>query len=407
LIRSEKEEHFSFRLIHRSLGISGTRALAIFGIIVLVAVSGLYADFLNSQTPEKGPSTATTTVTVVSTVHNGAAPTVANYTFNAAKIYRATNQSIVTISGVLTVSSPFGGNQTGSVLGSGIVVDYQDSMYIVTNFHVVDSLVNMTVTFWDGNAYPAKTIGYDPYADLAVVTTEAPSFEFHPLNFATYQLQVGQTVLAIGNPFGLASSMTEGIISQLGRTLQEQSTGNFTIANIIQFSAPINPGNSGGPLLDANGNVIGITTAIEGGSQGVGFAIPSDTIIRELSSLITTGKYTQHPFLGIIGTDMSYDLAKAVGSNITYGVLIEQIFPGGPAAKAGIVGGNHQVVVDSQTYIIGGDVLISLNGTKIINYDAMASYLEAHTLPGQSVIVGIIRSGTEQNVTVVLGTRPQ
>lgn len=393
-------------MIHRSLGISGTRALAIFGIIVLVAVSGLYAEFLNTQTPEKGSTTATTTVTVVSTVH-GAAPTVANSTFDPAKIYRNTNESIVTVSGVLTVSSPFGGNQSGVVLGSGIVVDYQNSMYIVTNFHVVESVVNMTVTFWDGNAYPAKTIGYDPYSDLAVVTTQAPSFEFHPLNFATYQLQVGQTILAIGNPFGLASSMTEGIISQLGRTLQEQSTGNFTIANIIQFSAPINPGNSGGPLLDANGNVIGITTAIEGGSQGVGFAIPSDTIIRELSSLITTGKYTQHPFLGVIGTDMSYDLARAVGSNITYGVLIEQTFPGGPAAKAGIVGGNKQVVVDSQTYIIGGDVLISLNGTKIINYDAMASYLEAHTLPGQSVIVGVIRSGAEQNITVVLGTRPQ
>ncbi|MHB8566906.1 MAG: S1C family serine protease [Nitrososphaerales archaeon] len=386
----------------RRFGLSHARGIAAAGIIVIVVLSGLlyYSSYL-STLKDSSQITTTVTQTVISTVQGSNATS----NFNPVAIYRDTNESVVTVSGAV---SQLGGNLSGQILGSGIVIDFHNAVYIVTNFHVVDSVTNMTVTFWDGDAYPAKTVGYDPYADLAVVTTQAPVYEFHPLNFSSSSLlQVGETIVAIGNPYGLSGSMTVGIVSQLGRTLQEQTTGNFSIANIIQFSAPINPGNSGGPLLDANGNVIGITTAIVGGSQGVGFAIPSDTITRELPSLIVNGTYTRHPFLGIIGTDMNYQLAQAIGSYATYGVLIEQLFPSGPADKAGLLGGNKVVTVDGQQYIIGGDVIVSMNGTRIVSYDAMASYMEARTLPGQTLMVGIIRSGALKVIPVILGVRPQ
>ena len=222
---------------------------------------------------------------------------------NPALIYSLANRSVVTVQGaeVVTTNTIFGPQTSVStVLGSGFVTSYQNSNYVITNYHVVDGVTNLTVTFWNGDAYPAKVVGTDPYSDLAVVTLNAPSSEFVPLQIApsTPGVSVGQVVYAIGNPFGLSGSLTYGIVSQLGRTIQEATAGSFSISDVIQFTAPINPGNSGGPLLDANGDVIGITTATVSGSQGLGFAIPSSTIIRELPSLISTGTYTNHAYLG-------------------------------------------------------------------------------------------------------------
>jgi S1-C subfamily serine protease len=218
---------------------------------------------------------------------------------------------------------------------------------------------------------------------------------------------VGTPVVAIGNPFGLAGSVTFGIISQLGRTVQYQSTSRtFEIADIVQFSAPINPGNSGGPLLDANGFVVEITSAAVSGSQGVGFAIPSDTILRELPYLISTGKYDKHTFIGIQGYDMNYQLAQAAGANVTYGVLIAQIQTGGPADKAGLRGGSQTVDIAGQQYTLGGDIIVSIDGTRIVNYDGFSTYMERHVVPGQAIHVGIIRSGSFQVVPVVVGSLP-
>jgi len=174
----------------------------------------------------------------------------------------------------------------------------------------------------------------------------------------------------------------------------------------VQISAPINPGNSGGPLLNYAGSVIGITTAIVSNSQGVGFAIPSDTILREIASLINTGSYTKHSLLGISSTDMTYDLAKAMRVNVTYGVLVIQVTQGGPAQQAGLRGGTSQVQISGRTYTISGDIIIALNGTAIINGDNLSSYLEAKTSPGNKLVVTIIRGNNKLNVTVVLGTRP-
>ena len=365
-----------------------------------------------------GSSNASPTTTVVSTqtatVLDGFTKTItvaagndSGVTINPEQIYAKTNESIVTLQGVLTSGNGLG-QPAESVLGSGFVVNSSNNFYIVTNYHVAGSTVNLTVTFADGTSYSAKVIGSDPYSDLAVVSASGvPTSEYHPLSIVSSStLQVGQYVVAIGNPFGLARSMTFGIISQVGRTLQDPTAGNFSIANAIQFSAPINPGNSGGVLVDSNGFVVGITTAVVSGSQGVGFAIPSDTIIRELPYLISSGSYNFHAYLGISGVDMSYQLAKAAGTNYTYGVLVEELIQSGPAAKAGLKIGSQVVTIDGQQYVIGGDIILSINGSKIVDNDALATYLAENTISGQTVVLGIVRNGTPMNISVTLGTRP-
>jgi S1-C subfamily serine protease len=200
--------------------------------------------------------------------------------------------------------------------------------------------------------------------------------------------------------------MTFGIVSQLGRTISESTAGDFSIANVVQFSAPINPGNSGGPLLDASGAVVGITTATVVSSQGVGFAIPSDTILKELLPLVSTGGYAFHAYMGITSVDMDLQLAQLQGTNVTYGVLIQTVNQGGPAQTAGLAAGTHDVVIQGSPYSIGGDIIVSMNGTKIVNTDALSSYLAEYTQPGQTVVLQIIRNGQLKTVDLVLGTRP-
>jgi S1-C subfamily serine protease len=318
---------------------------------------------------------------------------------------------VVTVQGskVVTVLTLFGPEQSvEGIVGSGFLVDYANSDYVLTNFHVVDGVVNVTVTFWNGDAYPAKVVGGDALSDLAVLSLNAPTVDLHPLDVSSSSsLRVGMPVVAIGNPFGLSGSVTFGIISQLGRTVQyEAASRTFRIADIIQFSAPINPGNSGGPLLDTYGLVVGITSATASSGQGVGFAIPSDTILRELPYLISTGGYDQHAYVGIQAVDMNYQLAQASGTNVTYGVLIEAAQTGGPADKAGLKAGTQQISIAGQEYTVGGDIIISINGTRIVNYDSFSTYLERNTVPGQVIQLGIIRTGKLLTLSIVLGSVP-
>jgi S1-C subfamily serine protease len=317
-------------------------------------------------------------------------------------IYSQDSVSVVTVEGVQV--GVFGNS---SILGSGFVTDFQGSHYVVTNYHVVANVTDMTVSFSNGDAYLASVVGTDSYSDLAVIRVNAPSSEFHPLQIVSSStLQVGQPVVAIGNPFGLSGSMTFGIISQLGRTISESLAGNFPIADVIQFSAPINPGNSGGPLLSGNGTVVGITTATVQSSQGLGFAIPSDTILKELPSLVTVGSYQGHAYVGVSTADMNYQLARLQGTNVTYGALVESVVAGGPADKAGLKAGSNTVTVQSSQYVVGGDVIIAVNGTKIINTDALSSYLQEFALPGQTGVFQIIRNGQVMTLNIVYGTRP-
>ncbi len=383
-------------------------ALVVFIALLIASTAIGFSAAFDSGTSSTGK---TITETAYQTTTVDAASTYANQGLNPAQIYANANQSIVELQGVTTttVNTFFGAeNQTESILGSGFVVQYSNSFYIVTNYHVAGATSNLTVTFSNGDSYPAKVIGSDPYSDLAIVSSsQAPLSEFYPLSLtSSSSLQVGQYVLAIGNPYGLSGTMTFGIISQLGETIQDPTAGNFSVADVIQFSAPINPGNSGGVLLNANGSVVGIPTAIVSGSQGIGFAIPSNTIMRELPSLASTGSYNKHAYMGIEGVGMNYQLAKATGANVTYGVLIESIVANGPAAKAGLLGGSNTAVIEGQQYLVGGDIIVGINGTKIINQNALSSYLEEHAVAGQTINIEIIRSGHYMNVNLTLGARP-
>jgi S1-C subfamily serine protease len=277
--------------------------------------------------------------------------------------------------------------------GSGFVYNCSGTMVVLTNYHVVHGATGVSVTFSDGHGYSARVLGTDPYADLAALNVSAPQDEFKPLEVVSSStLKVGDLVIAVGNPYGLVGSMTTGIVSALQRTIDEEELiGNFRIANVIQTSVLINPGNSGGPLLDALGNVVGITTAVVNNSQGLAFAIPSNAILKETGSLVTNGSYSDHSYLGIAGTDMTYELAQQYHVNVTYGWQVVEVNATGPAHDAGLQAGN---------------VIIEINGTIIRNGDEMFSYMEENTVPHETVILTIIRDSQTLSVSAVLGTRP-
>jgi S1-C subfamily serine protease len=323
-----------------------------------------------------------------------------------APLYAEVKDSVVVIRGLTVQYDVFGRAYYSQAQGSGFVYNFTGQMVIITNYHVVQDALNVTVTFINGNGYEATVLGSDPYADLAVLSANASQSEYKPLEIvSSSQLDVGDPVVAVGGPYGLAGSMTTGIVSALGRTITDE-TSNYPIANVIQTSTPINPGNSGGPLLNYEGQVVGITTAIVSNSQGLGFAIPSSVILREINSLITDGTYDQHPWLGASGTDMTYEIAKTMNVNETYGWLIAQVASDGPADDAGLQGGTRQVTVDGQSIIIGGDIIIALSGTRITGTDDLSTFLEEHTLPGQTINVTIIRNGQEMTLPLKVGTRP-
>jgi S1-C subfamily serine protease len=323
-----------------------------------------------------------------------------------APLYAEVKDSVVVIRGLTVQYDVFGRAYYSQVQGSGFVYNFTGQMVVITNYHVVQDAFNITVTFINGNGYEATVLGSDPYADLAVLSANASQTEYKPLEIvSSAQLEVGDPVVAVGGPYGLAGSMTTGIVSAMGRTITDE-TSNYPIANVIQTSTPINPGNSGGPLLNYEGQVVGITTAIVSNSQGLGFAIPSSAILREIESLITTGSYDQHPWIGASGTDMTYDIAKKIDVNVTYGWLIAQVTSAGPADAAGLQGGTQQVTVDGQKVIIGGDIVIAFNGIRITGTDDLSTFLEEHTLPSQTINVTIIRNGQEMTLPLKLGTRP-
>lgn len=300
-----------------------------------------------------------------------------------AELYERVENSVVLIVGTIS---------EGTVQGSGFVYNFSGTMIVITNYHVIHGTTSLSVTFSNGNGYAAAVNGTDPYADLAVLLVDAPEDEFTPLEVVSSStLRVGDPVIAIGNPYGLVGSMTTGVVSALGRTITEEYTGGFGIANIIQTSTPINPGNSGGPLLNFDGKVVGITTAIVADSQGVGFAIPSSTLLNEVFSLVTYGTYEGHSYLGLKGIDMDYETAQEMGVTVTYGWRVVEVMPGEPSATAGV-----RV----------NDIIVGINGTSIRNGDDMASYLEEHTLPGQTVILNVRRESQTRDIPVTLGSRP-
>jgi len=286
--------------------------------------------------------------------------------------------------------------------GSGFVASVNNQQVIVTNNHVIENAINVTVTFADGSSYAAEVLGRDAQADLAVVSINPMPSSLTSLTIVgSGTLQVGDPVVAVGSPYGLSGTLTTGVISALGRTIAEtdqSGSGGLTIPDIIQTSTAINPGNSGGPLLDYSGHVVGITTAAVSSSESLGFAIPSDTITRELPSLISSGSYTNHPSVGVIGTDMNYQIAQAMHTSTTYGVLVESV-----ASQNGLQGGSTHATILGSDVIIGGDIITAVNGVRITNTDDLLSYLEQRTLPGQTAQFTIIRDGQSQTISVTIG----
>ena len=289
--------------------------------------------------------------------------------------------------------------------GSGFV--YDDTGHIITNNHVIDDALKITVTFLDGESYAAEIVGNDADLDLAVLKINARNSYLHHLEIgSSSELKVGQQVVAIGNPFGLSGSMTTGIVSQIGRLLPQES--GYSIPNVIQTDAAINPGNSGGPLLNLNGEVVGINTAIQsetGNFTGVGFAIPSDTVNKVVPILIRDGGI-RHPWLGVSGIDIDYELAEIRGLDSTKGFLIVSVIEGSPADIAGLMGTETRKMIDGRDVPMDGDIIIKIDGDLVRKIADILVHLQMEKLVGDEMVLTILRDGEVMDKTIFLGERP-
>lgn len=290
--------------------------------------------------------------------------------------------------------------------GSGFVIDNQG--HIVTNNHVVDGATSIEVNFYDGTIVRAEIIGLDPDADIALLKVELPAEQLRPISFAdSNQLVVGQTAIAIGSPFGEEWTLTTGIVSALNRTIQGLT--NFSIGEVIQTDAAINPGNSGGPLLNLQGQVIGVNSQIVSQSRsnsGIGFAVPSNLVQRVVNELMTDGE-VDYSYLGISGGDVSLALQTALNlPNNLQGVVVGTVERGTPAAAAGLRNAGNQTVVDGQNVPTSADIITAINGSQISGMPGLVAYLASNTRPGDTVNLTVWRDGAEINLPVTLSARP-
>ena len=290
-------------------------------------------------------------------------------------------------------------------LGSGFVFDKKG--HIITNAHVVDEAKKVVVTFLDGRSYNAEIIGTDEFTDLAVIKVNADSTLLQPLSLGdSSNLKVGESIAAIGNPFGLSGSMTSGIVSQLGRLLPSGS--GYSIPDVIQTDAAINPGNSGGPLLNMRGEVVGINTAIQsttGEFTGVGFAIPSQTVVKIIPTLIEKGEY-KHPWMGISGRDIDPDLAKVLGLKDAVGFLIITVVENSPASKAGLIGSEKTIQVEGINYPMGGDIILSVDEIDVRKIADILIHLQRAKSVGDEMVLEILRDNRTTDITIILQERP-
>jgi 2-alkenal reductase len=323
-------------------------------------------------------------------------------------LYQRANLAVVYIE----VLVQMGGGLQPLGSGSGFVIDEEGR--VVTNNHVVENADALQVTFADGSVTgDVDILGLDPYSDLAVIQVNVAPDRLVPLELGDSDaLQVGQQVIAIGNPFGLQGTMTVGVVSAVGRTLNSQilEGGSFSNPDVIQTDAAINPGNSGGPLLDSRGRVVGVNTAIRsntGANAGIGFAVPVNTVKRIVPGLIEEGAY-EYPYLGITSNRFFTlaELAAQLDLPVEQGVLIAEVQPRTGAAEAGLQGGDREVEVMGQPVVVGGDIIIAIDGEELRTFDDLVAFLVSDTEIGQTVLLTIVRDGREIEVPVTLGERP-
>jgi S1-C subfamily serine protease len=348
--------------------------------------------------------------TVVTETVRDPAPTATSPTGSAMsvnEIYEAAAPGVVQINAVADQTSidPFSGSS--SALGSGFVVD--KAGHIVTNYHVIQGGDQVRVGFSNRDTVVAQVVGTDPSTDLAVLKVTADASALTPLPLGdSDEVRVGDPVVAIGNPFGLDRTATAGIVSALQRLIT--APNRFTIDHVIQTDAPINRGNSGGPLLNMRGEVIGVNTQIETGNTGamgnvgIGFAVPSNTVKDVVAQILSTGR-VDRAYLGITGQPITSSLVESYNLPAKEGVLVQSVAEGSGAARAGLQGGETQVVVAGETYVLGGDIIVGFEGKKISSINDLRDAIAQHK-PGDRVRLEIYRDGNKTSVTVTLARQP-
>ncbi len=294
--------------------------------------------------------------------------------------------------------------------GSGFLFD--DQGHIVTNNHVVEDATGFQVRFANGMTVAATLVGSDPGSDLAVLKVGELPPATAPLALADSKtVEVGQIAIAIGNPFGERNTLTVGVVSGLGRSLsgpRSNQGGRFAITNVIQTDASINPGNSGGPLLNIHGEVIGVNTAIRSDSgqfEGIGYAIPSNALARVVPALIREGRY-QHPWLGVGMRDIDPLLARRFNLSAQQGILITSVQSGSPAEQAGLRAGTTSADYGGVPVVYDGDIVTAVNGQRVLSGDELIGYLETNAQVGDQVTLSVVRDAQEQQIVVMLGSRP-
>jgi len=388
-----------------------TRQGAILALAVLIVAVGTawWAGTQMGTDPVPSPAETSANGPPVTT-ENGLLP----WERQASQVYRDVEPSVVNITSTV-VTETFFGERAQEGTGSGFV--YDNDGRIITNHHVVQNASQIEVTFPDGSIATAEVIGTDPLNDLAVIDVDdIPADQLHPVEMGdSSQLVPGQLAIAIGNPFGqFERTITTGVVSALDRTINRE--GQRPIFGLIQTDASINRGNSGGPLLNSQGKVIGITTAIyspSGGSVGIGFAVPADTVAQEVPVLIERGRYP-HPWIGITTPPFSLtpDLAVRLRQEgnldlgADHGVFVIEATPGGPADQAGIQGADRAIRVGNRQVPLGGDIITAVDGVEVASLEDIIRYLETETEVGQTVTLTFVRDGQEMTADVALQERP-
>ncbi|MBW2608903.1 MAG: trypsin-like peptidase domain-containing protein [Deltaproteobacteria bacterium] len=324
---------------------------------------------------------------------------------NSISVYKKAGAGVVNITTIVLERNFYQGVVPREGAGSGAIIDPKG--YILTNNHVIKNAQRIEVTLSDGSKWRGQLVGTDPYNDLAIVKIDTPPEKLHVLPLGSSKdLEVGQKVIAIGNPFGLQQTLTTGIISSLGRSIR--SEGGILMEDLIQTDAAINPGNSGGPMLDSDGKIIGINTAIfspSGGNIGIGFAVPVDTVKRIIPDLIEKG-YVSHPWLGVTLFPIVPGLAKELDLKVERGAMIMEVLSGGPADKAGLKGGTKMLNVGNALLPIGGDIVVAFEGTPVNSSDDFVRMVSKKR-PGERVVLKILRDDRFKEVEVDLGERPR
>jgi S1-C subfamily serine protease len=331
------------------------------------------------------------------------------------QIYKSDGEGVAFIESQLEAQESQGFNPFGEVepesggtaTGSGFVID--DEGHILTNNHVIEGASKVTVKLGDSEkTYDAEVVGTDPGTDVALLQVDAPKSEIHPLTLGrSSEAEVGDPVVAIGNPFGLDRTVTSGIVSALQRDIQ--APNGFSISHVIQTDAAINPGNSGGPLINAEGAVIGINAQIAtggggNGNVGIGFAIPIDTVRAEIEQLKNKGE-VEHAFIGISGGTVTPELAKALNLAADEGVIVQSVVKGGPADKAGIEAGGTEAQINGQQVRLGGDIITEVDGKALKSMDELVEIIQEHQ-PGDELKLTILRGDREKTADVTLGNQP-